>query len=347
VLCFAAMASARLLSPLLVGSVLFGLLAPRAAHAECKAAYTSAELVNDLTSSQLALRNLDEATFTDAGKRLETGVGCVSNAIPPMVFASAYRYIGAYRYLEHDTEGARKWFRTSLELDASYQLDANELELDNPIRQVFEEERDTANTPPTKVEGKILSQPAGSTFALDGRPLAVAAATPERPHILQQIATADKSVRGTWVLDGASFPAQVLQDASMAAPTPEEQAKLDKEAKKAKTKVAKEAPKEKVANVEYTDSGALKVDRVRPAEKTPLMVVGAVAIAGAGGLYAASFLTHEQFLQSKTTEQVTESQTLTNALVLTSGGVLLAGLGVGYWGVILDGGAGVGISGHF
>lgn len=341
------MASARLLSPLLVGSLILALLVPTAARAECKAAYTSAELVNDLTSSQLALRNLDESTFTDAGKRLEAGVGCVSNAIPPMVFASAYRYIGAYRFLEHDNEGARKWFRTSLELDAGYQWDANELELDNPIRQVFEEERDAATTPPVKVEGRVLSRPAGSTFSLDGRPISAAAATPNRPHVLQQIATADKSVRGTWVLDGATFPDQVLQDGSMAAPTPEEQQKLDKEAKKAKAKAVKESPKEKVANVEYTDSGALKVERVRPPEKTPLMVIGAVAVAGAGGLYAASFITHDQFEGSKTTDELLSNQALTNALVLTSGGVLLAGLGVGYWGVILDGGAGVGVSGHF
>lgn len=344
---FGGMVTARLVTPCLVGSLLFGLLLPTAARAECKAAYTSAELVNDLTSSQLALRNLDEATFTDAGKRLETGVGCVSNAVPPMVFASAYRYIGAYRYLEHDIDGSRRWFRTSLELDASYQWDANELELDNPIRQVFEEERDAATTAPTKVEGRILSQPAGSTFSLDGRPLTVAAATPNRPHVLQQVATADKSVRGTWVIDGPAFPDQVLQDASMGAPTPEEQAKLDKEAKAAKAKAAKEKPKVKVANVEYGDTGAVKVERVRPPEKTPLIIVGAVAVAGAGALYAASFMTHDQFENSKTTDELLSNQTLTNALVLSSGGVLLAGLGVGYWGVILDGGASVGISGHF
>lgn len=342
----AAMAPMRPSSFVLLGVLALGLGLPAVAHAECKAAYTSGELVNDLTSSQLALRNLDETMFGEAAKRLEAGVGCVSNPVPSMVFASAYRYIGASHYLAQDIEGSRRWFRTALELDASYQWDAQELELDNPIRQVFEEERDNAHSPAVKVEGKILAKPAGSTYAIDGRPLNVAEATPNRPHVIQQVATADKSVRGTWVIDGAAFPAQLLQDSSVAAPTPDEQAKLDKEAKKSKGKVA-EAPKEKIANVEYTDSGAMKVGRMRPPEKTPLMIIGAVAIAGAGGLYAASFVTHDQFENSATSAELLSNQTLTNSLVLASGGVLLAGLGVGYWGIILDGGATVGVSGHF
>lgn len=320
------------------------LAAPSVAYAECKAPYTSAELVNDLTSSQLALRNLDESTFDAAAGRLEAGVACVSNPVPAGVFASAYRYIGARRYLAKDIAGARRWFRTSLELDAGYQWDANELELDNPIREVFESERDSARTPPVKVEGRVLAQPAGSTYVLDGRPLTVAQATPDRPHVLQQVATADKSVRGTWLLDGASFPDVALQDGAVAAATPEEQAKAEKAAKKQKPV---KAEKERIANVEYTDSGAIKVERVRPAEKTPLMVIGAVAVLGAGGIYAASFVTHDQFEQSTTTQELLERQSLTNALVLTSGGVLLAGLGIGYWGIVLDGGASVGVTGQF
>lgn len=322
----------------------FALATPAVAYAECKAPYTSAELVNDLTSSQLALRNLDESTFDSAAGRLEAGVSCVSNPVPPGVFASAYRYIGARRYLNKDTAGARRWFRTSLELDSGYQWDANELELDNPIREVFESERDAARAGPVKVEGRVLAQPAGSTYVLDGRPITVAQATPDRPHVLQQVATADKSVRGTWLIDGASFPDVALQDAVLAAATPEEQAKADKEAKKKKPA---KVEKERIANVEYTDSGAIKVDRVRPPEKTPLMVIGAVAILGAGGIYAASFVTHDQFEQSTTSQQLLERQSLTNALVLTSGGVLLAGLGIGYWGVVLDGGASVGVTGQF
>lgn len=331
----------------LVGGVVLTL--PSVAHAECKVAYTSAELVKDLTSTQLALRALDESTFAQAGDRLEKGVACVSNPVPTMVFASAYRYIGAHRYFENDVEGARRWFRSALELDPSYQWDANELELANPIRAVFEEERDNAHTKPVPAAGGVLSQPAGSTFALDGRPLVVAAASPNRPHVLQQIATSDRSIRATWLLDGNAFPAQVLQSAVVVAPTPEVAEKEAKEAKKAARAAAgkKAVETERVASVEYSDSGAIVVDRVRPAEKTPLMVLGAAAIVGAGAVYGASFVTHDDFENAGTTDELFRTQSLTNALVVTSGGLLLAGLGVGYWGIVLDGGASVGVSGQF
>ncbi len=330
--------------PVLLAALLgAGALAPRVAHAGCAAAYTSEQLVNDLTTVQLALRNLDEASFNTAGARLEAGIGCVGNPIPPMVFASAYRYVGAYHYLQKENDKARQWFRSALELDPTYNWDAQEMELDNPMRQVFEEERARAPIPPTEIPGKVLAQPAGSTLALDGRPLDKAAATADRPHVLQQVATSDRSVRGTWVIEGNAIPEQFLQDQTLSGLTPEEQAKADKEAKKK----PREKKKEQVANVEYTDSGAVKIDRLRPPEKTPLMVLGAVGIAGAAGIYAATFATHGEFENANSTEELVAAQTLTNALVLTSGGVLLVGMGVGYWGIVLDGGAGVGISGHF
>jgi len=319
-------------------------LVPHRAVAGCPAAYTSEQLVNDLTMLQLALRNLDEASFNAAGARLEAGIGCVGNPVPAMVFASAYRYIGAYRYLQKDTANARLWFVSSLELDPTYNWDASELELDSPMRQVFEEERARAQVPVVPIPGKVLAQPAGSTLSLDGRPLDKAAATPDRPHVLQQVATSDRSIRGTWVIQGNDIPAQFLQDADLVGPTPEEAAKAEKASKKL---VKEKKSKEQMAQVEYTDSGAVKVERLRPPEKTPLMVIGAVGIAGAAGIYAATFATHDQFENANSTEDLVAAQTLTNALVLTSGGVFLIGAGIGYWGIVLDGGAGVGISGHF
>lgn len=323
--------------------LLVALVAPASARAACVQNYTSEVLVSDLTTLQLALRNLDETSFNAAGARLEIGLPCIGNPVPPMVFASAYRYIGAYKYLQNDMAGARRWFRTALELDPSYNWDANEVELDSPIRAIFEEERASTAIEPVKVEGKILAQPAGSTFAMDGRPLTAAAATPDRPHVLQQIATADRSVRGTWVIEGNAIPEQLLQDAVVAGPTAEEEQKAAKEKKKA----GPVAKTEKIAQVEYTDSGAIKVERMRPPEKTPLLIVGATAIAAAGGLYAATFATRAEFEASGTTKELVQTQTMTNALVLASGGALLVGLGIGYWGVVLDGGASVGISGQF
>jgi hypothetical protein len=54
---------------------------------------------------------------------------CLSSSAPSPIFASAYRYIGTYRYLVlNDEAGARRWFRVALEIDATHNWDAAELD---------------------------------------------------------------------------------------------------------------------------------------------------------------------------------------------------------------------------
>ncbi|MFZ5481534.1 MAG: hypothetical protein ACOZNI_32530 [Myxococcota bacterium] len=308
-----------------------------AAHAECPTYYTGEQFVTDLQSLQIALRNLDEATFAAGGKRLEASIVCLSSGAPPPIYASAYRYIGTYHYLvKHDEAGARRWFRTALEIDPTHNWDASELELGHPMRDVYEAERFNAGAGVERLEGKVVNMPAGSTLLIDGRPLTVAEATLDRPHLVQQIAP-DKSVRGTWLIEGNQLPPQFLRDANAAATT-----KADPETKKP-------GKKGKTEVVATTDSGlqVQKVERLRPPEKTPLMILGALGVAGAGGIYAMSFAARDEFEAAKTTEDLEKSRDLTNILVVTSGGVLVLGGVVGYYGIILDGGAGVGFAGHF
>lgn len=311
---------------------------PAIAHAECPPIYSGDSLINDLQTLQFAMRNVDEGAFLSAGKRLDQGIGCMANPVPTPVFATAYRYIGTYHYLTKDNDGARKWFRSSLELNPTYEWDAQELEEDNPMRAVFEEERAHAHADSVKIEGKIIAQPAGSSLTIDGKPLVDAAASPDRPHVIQQIGTGDRAVRGTFIVEGNNFPPQFLADKVLIADAPIEAEKKKKEAKK----------KEKtITSNQFGDNGVVKLERMRPPEKTPLMILGAAAIVGAGGIYAASFIARDQFEHSGTSDELTTGQTTTNALVLASGGALLVGAGIGYWGIVLDGGAGVGFAGHF
>lgn len=308
------------------------------AFAACPPIYTGEQLINDLQTLQFAMRNVDESAFLSAGKRLDSGLGCMANPVPSAVFATAYRYVGTYHYLTKDNDGARKWFRSALELNPTYEWDANELEQDNPMRAVFEEERMHAHTDAVKIEGKVIAQPAGSTLTIDGKPLLEAAASPDRPHVLQQIGTADKAVRGTFTVEGNNFPAQFLADKVIVADAPLEAEKKKKEAKK---------KQKAITSNQFGDNGVVKLERMRPPEKTPLMILGAAAIVGAGGIYAASFITRDEFENSKTTAELTQNQSTTNALIMASGGALLVGAGIGYWGIVLDGGAGVGFAGHF
>lgn len=308
------------------------------ARAECQQKYTGEQLVSDLQTLNVSLRNLDETTFATSAKRLEGGIVCLGSQAPPPIFASAYRYIGTYHYMVlKDEPGARKWFRTALEIDPTHTWDATELELSHPMRDVYEQERLVAPTNLATIEGKEVNLPAGSSLAIDGRPLVEAAAALDRPHIVQQIA-GDRSVRGTWLVEGNAIPPQFLRDPIVVA-TPEEEPKKEKKPRKAKETAGATVPSEGLQ--------VMKIERVRPPEKTPLLIAGALGLVGAGGVYWASSFSRAEFDNASTTEELERTRTMTNAMVLASGGVLLAGAGVAYWGVILDGGAGVGVGVQF
>lgn len=310
------------------------------ARAECQQKYTGEQLVSDLQTVNLALRNLDETAFATSAKRLEGGIVCLGSQAPPPIFASAYRYVGTYHFMVlNDEAGARKWFRTALEIDPTHTWDATELELSHPMREVYEQERLVAPTNMAAIEGKEVNLPAGSTLAIDGRPLVEAAAALDRPHIVQQIAS-DRSVRGTWLVEGNAIPAQFLRDPVVAAAPEEEAPKKEKKPKKTKGTVgATTQPSEGLQ--------VMQIERVRPPEKTPLLIAGALGLVGAGGVYWASTFSRAEFDGASTTEELERTRTVTNAMVLASGGVLLAGAGVAYWGIILDGGAGVGVGVQF
>jgi hypothetical protein len=329
----------------MLGAIAAAMATPSRAHAGCDKAYTGEELIGDLQTLSMALRNLDEGTFLSAGKRLDAGIPCTGNPVPPPVFASAYRYLGAYAFLQGEHDRARRWFRTAMELDPTYQWDVQELEPENPMRQLFEEERDRAADPPEMLAGKVVNQPSGSSLTIDGRPFLSAGATVGRPHIIQQIATSDRSVRGTFVIDGNAIPPQFLREGVVVADgaaTPDPGPGSD-----AAPPPPPKSKKAKAAAAAAAGDGPVKLERLRPPEKTPLLVLGVAGIAGAGAIYATSYLTRQEFEGATTSEELDRYQATTNALVIASGGVLLVGAGIGYWGIILDGGAGVGVHGEF
>ncbi|MSP56190.1 MAG: hypothetical protein EXR69_11400, partial [Myxococcales bacterium] len=204
------------LLPTLFPSLLHGLLsivAPNA-YADCPAPYTGAALVKDLGSVQSALRNLDEAAFANSGKQLESGLPCLDMTAPPQLFASAYRYLGAVHYMvDKDPDAARRWFRSSLELDPTYQWDVQELDLGDPVRAAFESERSSAPVAGEGAPGKDLDIPSGSAFLLDGRPLVEPRASPDRPHVLQVAVVGSRRADRTWLIDGMVFPEEVLRTA--------------------------------------------------------------------------------------------------------------------------------------
>ncbi|MFT5686723.1 MAG: hypothetical protein ACI8RZ_007679 [Myxococcota bacterium] len=318
-------------------ALLLCLSTPRLAAAECASAYTPGQLTDDMSAMTEALRNLDEVTFKQIGQKMEARLPCVGRKLPARVYASAYRYIGTQHYLNQDRAAANQWFLTSLELDPTFEWDINDLGPSHPLRAGFDSQRELAAIEPEAIPGKTLLIPAGGALFLDGRELTEAEATPGRPHIFQVISAGDGSLRQSFIIEGNAIPTQFLQDAV------EEAAVASTETGR-KSRRGGESTEGEIA---YGDMRVVYIDRVRPPAKTPLMLAGGAGMMIAGGLYAASFATLGQFDQSSTTADLLRYQSLTNTLVIASGISAVAGVGIGYAGVMMGSGPGVFVGGRF
>jgi hypothetical protein len=339
---FAATGGAALLRAGLLGLALI-IAAPPEAHAQaaCTTNYTKTQLSEDIGQMTSSLRSLDERAFKLTGQRIEANLACLRTPVPPLVFAYAYRYIGAYHFLAGDIDLARRWFRSGIELDPAFDWDVSELDVGHPLRRAFDEERNAGGAKSELVAGTMLNVAAGSSLSLDGRPLKKPSATPGRPHLVQVVGDDDQSVRKTYLIDGNNFPAELLQDESMAAAVPSEE--------KGKGKGKPKGGGTSVTSANPNDAYAVQqVQRVRPKAKTPMLISGGVVALGAGALYGVTFLTHQKFEDATTSEDMERYRSLTNTLVIGSGATLAVGLGVEYAGIMLGaGGTGFRLGGHF
>lgn len=301
----------------------------RVASAACPDPYTGVELASDLSALGTSLRDQDNERFAAAAKKVEDGLLCAEQAFPRMAYASAYRYLGVAHYRSGDEAGARRWFRTALELESTYNWDVDEMDFADPLRAIFEVERGVAGVAAVPVQGQALATVEGSQWLLDGRLLTIPSATPDRPHLLQQVSTADQRVQAAFLIDGNTFPAEALRATVVVAEAPPPRARKSKQP----------APAQVTGK---TEDGyqVVRIERIRPPLKTPLLVAGGVGLLGGGAVYALSYMSRQDFEAATTTDALYAAQKKTNLLVLASGGVFAVGLGVGYVGVTLDSGPG-------
>ena len=269
-----------------------------------------------------ALRTAQPAEFQEAGNSLLDGIPCIKDPMAPMILASVYRYAGLQAFFVGREEEARAWFRSSLELDSTFDWDVSELPIDDPIRPVFEMERERSSTEKTAVEGgAVLKVPDGMRLTADGRPLTKAALTLDRPHLIQAISKADNSVEQVWLVQGNDIPDELLAQVLATA--------------------------ESGTTAGAAGMSVLKIERTRPPLKTPSLIAGGVFMAAGVGLYAASFSSRKKFDTATTLDQAKSHQATTNALVLTAGGAFAAGAGLTYVGFMLDGRPGLHWRGQF
>ena len=309
------------------------LLLPAQAWAQCNVPYTTEKFMADMQSAQLALSIDDPQGFVEAGTQLERGLPCLNEKIPPRGLAAGYRIVSLMAYRKGDEPRSRRWARTARELDPDFAWGAVELDPSDPYRTLYDGERAKSDTPPVQVEGMRLLVPEGSVLLLDGRPLDRAAATVERYHVLQHFSDAEGHLQ-SWIINGNGVPPQFMEEGEEASQAEEEVAK-----KKSKGKVAADAP--------YAAEDITVIDRVAPKGKKAAIAMGFVGALAAGGAYAGSYFTRQSFDSANSEDDLIRYRRMTNGLVVASGGLLVVGLGVGWWGVALDGGAAIGRTWEF
>lgn len=327
----------RHLAVLIAGVV--GLTLSSEAHAECKAAYTVDDLLEDMDSMTEAMRDGEAPKLQVHGAELQAGLQCMGAPANPQLMASVYRMLGVYHARSDTIDQAPMWFRTAREIDPTYRFDISAVSEGSVTFTLYEEAGQVEGFDPVAVPGKLLSVPANSKLLIDGRPLKVAAATPDRFHLIQQVASGG-GVRATWLIVGNEIPARLLRDELQ---TLNEQ-KEEEEAVRQDRREQKRPRKQEELAGGYTSEDTTVIKRNRPAAKTPLMIVGAATLVAAGGVYAASFPARNDFDSATEQAELDQARALTNAMVLASGGVLVLGAGVGAWGLLLDGNPTVGLS---
>ena len=328
------------------------LVAPAAAHAaDCAAPYTLENLLGDMVAAEGHLRGGAAGPAKDVALKMEAGLGCMEAKLPRPMVARTFRVIGAGLLGSGDARG-KQWFTTAKEVEPGYSYGMSELPGDSPIRGDYQ-----AVSGDGSKEGPDKDFTSGK-FMLDGKTIDSPEATPGRPHLLQR----DEGGITSWVIDGSSFPDEVLADKApaiaLAPPVPIEapkekkpkkvkepkepkvkEPKPEKEPKVAQAKEPKE-PKEKKAKPPKNaqSGGTVTATRKRPWEKTPLMIGGGVLMGVGGGIYYLAAQRRSDFDASQDLAEVDELQGQINRLVILSAAVTAVGAGTLTWGVILDGG---------
>ena len=274
---------------------------------DCAAAYTTDQLLADLVVAEQGLRGGQDQMVGLAGGNLEKGLPCLGEMLPQMMVGKTYRAIAAGRFLNNDEAGAKLWFSTALEVDSTFIYGVQDIPADHPMRTFYSDVKRNSSTEPVPVEG--MGFIAGKHY-LDGRLWDTPKATLGVPHLYQH----EANTIHTWMITGNNFPPEMLQDPSTLPPeagrdTPEGYVRME---------------------------GGYAVAYRSPI-KTPLIATGIVALLAGGGVYGYSFLTRAEFDEASDLAEVERTETLTNNLVLASGGLAVLGLSTFTWGVAIDG----------
>lgn len=285
--------------------------------ADCTEKYNPDQLVLDVAALEQAIVASDKDRSLSLAVGVQRNLPCAQQRLPLNFLARIYRALGGGYYVGGDTKTGERWFRTAIEIDETFRYGVEDLPADHPLRPAYASLLQAKESDPVPTAGKVFGPP--GTWSLDGRRITTPAARPDRPHLLQR---EHEGTVETWLLDGATFPSQVLVAGKAVAE--------DKGSKKSR-RARRDVP------IQQLGQGAMVVDRSSPPEQVPLILTGAGLIAGGIGLYAGSVVSRQNFNTIRESEdRLRKSQQTTNRLVLGSLAAIAIGSGTLTYGIIID-----------
>ncbi len=275
------------------------------ASATCLEPATSADLVASVTAAETAFAAMDPTAFRRARKTAEDQLECLGETLTPIDAGSYHRVLAMDAFMAKDQQEAIASFRAVRAALPAYVLPSTIAIEGSPLRQLFDQ---AGELPPG--EPQALDTPPGLALMVDGaRALALPA---ERPYILQ-VLNASGGVAWTGHLgEGEPPPAWnvIVPEDSVVASVPE-----PVPVEPSQPALPTEAPE-------------------KAGPKLPALAGAGVALVAAGALYGVAGVKKAEYespdgYTDLTAADLESMRSTTNALVFTSAGLGVVGVGLG------------------
>lgn len=263
-----------------------------AAWAQCEGtpSRTSLELTTALEAAEAAYRDADADGFLGATREMETILPCISEQVPRSLVARVHRTFGMRAFVSRKPDRAGAAFRAANALQPDYVFPPEMVPPQHPMVTLY-----ATSKQPGKVEA--VPKPAEGNLVFDGRR---SLERPLRRLTLLQKLTPNEDLEGSWVLwPGDPMPSYTVASASTETPEP----------------IAPPPP-------------APSQKQAKKGPNLPLLLGAGAALALAGGTYAFAGASRSQYDKAHV-DHLDTLKGRTNALVLTSAGLGVVGVGLG------------------
>ena len=275
------------------------------ASATCPEPATSGDLVSSVSAAETAFAAMDPTAFRRARKLAEDQLECLGETLTPLDAGSFHRVLAMDAFMAKDQQEAIASFRAVHAALPAYVLPTSIAVEGSPLRTLFDQAGELGQGEP-----RALEVPPGLALMVDGARAMVIPS--ERPYVLQ-VLSASGGVTWTGHLGAGESPPTwnviVAEEAAVTvAPAP--------------------VPVEPVQPALPSEPP----ERVGP--KLPVLAGAGAALVAAGALYGVAGVKKAEYespdgYADMTAADLDSLRSTTNALVFTSAGLGVVGIGLG------------------